>query len=380
MKKAKTKAPTKARKTVRRPARAASAPRREPRATNENRPPAPEPVLATPLPPPALVIPSILFEGDEALPSWAPAPETPPATSESAAVPAPPPPDPSPAPLAGGEPESAPAARPEPSLLELTPREPRSLYAHWSLGAADAARVAARSVDGRTVLRIARSPAGASALVELLPPAAAGHEFIEVPAGGTCYAGELGYYERAGGWSVLTTSEAVTTPVETPCEDETVVFATLQPLDEEPVALVPAPETALAEPTPTPEPALVAETPAPPAEPPAAEEAAVAPVPEPVNLASTDAPPAPVEGEAPPAPALPEPEVPEVATAAALPAGTAAPAPAIFPVHARALGWTPPPPVPLAGARWTPRHRRVLAVLTGYTPSRPGGSSLDLVE
>jgi len=173
------------------------------------------PAAATPSQP-SPKIPAILLEGDDPpLPPFVTGPG-----EKFLVAPAPPV-----APLAP-EPRELPAAYGTLALW-LAARAPRCLYAHWDRTDDQQHASNSRAADRGLVLRIGQGSAGGTPVFEVHVEPEARHRFIDVPLAGACYGAELGYYEPGGRWTMVATSDVVTTPPEAAAEDTTVRFATM---------------------------------------------------------------------------------------------------------------------------------------------------------
>jgi hypothetical protein len=189
---------------------------------------------------PPWVIPPLLLEGDTALAPGKggpgerfaigpapPAPEFPAAAAEAVAVP----PALAPLPAAYGT-----------GRLWLVAQEPRCLCAQWDLSDAQLAACESRAAAGRLTLNVspAEAPAEPQRRIELPPGARAC--FVTVERGGAKWVAELGYWDAAGQWQSVATSEPVVAPRETLETAAVPQFATLA-IEASPPGL--APEGAL---------------------------------------------------------------------------------------------------------------------------------------
>jgi hypothetical protein len=162
----------------------------------------------------ALVVPAILFEGDELAP--------PPATGPGEKYVLGPIPPPSPAGLSAALPEAYGTGR-----LLLAARDPHCIYAHWDLTAEQLRHYNTLSAQHHLVLRVrpnTRSPSPAS---EVQLPSEARHWFIPVEQAGAEYTVELGYYQTGGQWNAIAPSASVTTLPEAAAQAEPPKFATM---------------------------------------------------------------------------------------------------------------------------------------------------------
>jgi len=111
--------------------------------------------------------------------------------------------------------------------LMLLPRDPRTLYAHWDLTLLQQREYSTRSVDGHLVLRTYVEGLMGPPASEIPLAPGARHLFVSVPAPGTRYRAELGYYSRKDDWVSISVSETVATPAQTVSQDKTARFVTL---------------------------------------------------------------------------------------------------------------------------------------------------------
>ena len=190
-------------------------------------------------------IPPILLEGDE--------PAVPPSAARGALEN--PPATPGPAEL----PESYGTGR-----LHLKAQDPQCLYADWDVAAEEQRQCIQDSIHHRLVLRIHQENLGGPVVTEQHVSPEARHTFVSVPAAGSKYVAQLGYYPPHRPWQAVAASESAQTPGHVPVADETLRFGTLvfpiadrQPLTAESAAVGIAPslpEPSTAEPSQTPRP------------------------------------------------------------------------------------------------------------------------------
>jgi len=111
--------------------------------------------------------------------------------------------------------------------LNLTPRDPHWLHAHWEFAPDQIRDAGSRSEGGQLALRLfEHSPAGRLVSETRVRPEAA-RWFVHVEQPGTVYAGQLGYYDRAHKWVPLAASGPVRTPPNGPSAHGGFELATL---------------------------------------------------------------------------------------------------------------------------------------------------------
>jgi hypothetical protein len=164
-----------------------------------------------------LKIPPILFEGDK--PEPAPAASAASTDSLRSSFPTP---------AAGAGPRELPEAYGTGRLLVLA-RDPHCLYTHWDLTSEQMKHFQSQAGGGRLVVRGHRDEAARPVAAEMPTEAGARHVFLAVPAAGTRYVVELGYYAAEGRWVPIAAASPAATPDETASEDRTIVFATVPP-------------------------------------------------------------------------------------------------------------------------------------------------------
>ncbi len=96
--------------------------------------------------------------------------------------------------------------------LTLLPSEPRTVFAYWDI---DWERAFAGEPprDRQVHLRV-RTAEGANETSIAVEPMA-GYCYFHVADGDVTYVGEIGYFEPAGVWNIVASSDAVTTPSDT---------------------------------------------------------------------------------------------------------------------------------------------------------------------
>jgi hypothetical protein len=94
--------------------------------------------------------------------------------------------------------------------LYLIPRDPQTIYAYWDVDWENAF-VGDPPSDRKVYLRVHNGEAGETTIaVEPM----AGYCYVDVTDGDAAYTAELGYFQPAGNWNVIATSDAVTTPAD----------------------------------------------------------------------------------------------------------------------------------------------------------------------
>ena len=162
-----------------------------------------------------LEVPAILLEGDA--PAAAPAVSGP---GERYARPA------------AGSVKAQPAATELPEAygtgrLLLAARDPHWLYAHWDFTRDQLKTYNGRSSDGHLVLRVFKDAIIGEPCNETHVHPESINWFVNVPAAGTKYLAELGFYDKDSRWNAVSTSGATITPPDSLSEDTSAWFATL---------------------------------------------------------------------------------------------------------------------------------------------------------
>ncbi len=111
--------------------------------------------------------------------------------------------------------------------LLLAARDPHWLYAHWDFTNEQLSELNAASSDGHLVLRVFKNQVAGKPCVEQPVHPESRNWFVHVPAAGTCYVAELGYYTEGDSWNGAAVSGATLTPVDTVSSDTTVRFETI---------------------------------------------------------------------------------------------------------------------------------------------------------
>jgi hypothetical protein len=109
-------------------------------------------------------------------------------------------------------------------LLFAIPRDPRTLFAYWNVDWSD---IFSRGepIDRQVYLRVKRSDGTDESEAIVEPMLGSYYAGVTQPRGS--YLTELGYYDAAGGWSVVATSETVTMPPDSASENTEVDLATV---------------------------------------------------------------------------------------------------------------------------------------------------------
>jgi uncharacterized protein len=113
--------------------------------------------------------------------------------------------------------------------LFLTARDPHWLYAAWDLATEQRQRHHSLSREGHLVVRTYINEVGGTPVSETPVQPESKSWFIPVTLPDTRYQAQLGYYDHAGQWHAVTTSEATLTPPESTSLDTAVEFATIPP-------------------------------------------------------------------------------------------------------------------------------------------------------
>lgn len=122
--------------------------------------------------------------------------------------------------LAGPVEASAVAVRAEPALrgqLWLTPRDPHSLLASWTLP------IGTESRPPGLCLRVSAGGPNEGGTVEQALPADVSHGFVPVGWADTDYTAQIGYYTGPGQWTALAEAVRVRTPADTLSPEASVV-------------------------------------------------------------------------------------------------------------------------------------------------------------
>ncbi len=114
--------------------------------------------------------------------------------------------------------------------LQVTPRDPHWLYAHWDLTPSQLFRHNARSVDRHLILRLHEGEVCERPTTETHVHPESRYWFAHVERAGAVYVTELGYYTTGRRWTSLAISAPIRTPPDRISSDTTVEFATI-PLD-----------------------------------------------------------------------------------------------------------------------------------------------------
>src|SRR4051812_46042878 len=109
-------------------------------------------------------------------------------------------------------------------LLFAIPRDPRTLFTYWNVDWSELFSEG-EPIDRQVYLRI-RTSAGADESETAIEPML-GSYYAEVVQPGGEYQTELGYYDGAGNWSAIATSEMVTMPPEDASENVQLDLATV---------------------------------------------------------------------------------------------------------------------------------------------------------
>lgn len=178
---------------------------------------APKPKRKAPAKKKALVVPSILLEGDK--------PPPPPAAGPGQRYAL--------GPVAPGEhagPAEEPGELPEAygtRQLFLAARDPHWLYARWDFTREQQKHYNALSTDRHLALRIFVDEFKGEPVATVHVHPESTHWFVHVNAAGTKYLAEIGYFLPGGKWITISQSTATLTPPDTMSEDTSAVFATI---------------------------------------------------------------------------------------------------------------------------------------------------------
>jgi hypothetical protein len=109
-------------------------------------------------------------------------------------------------------------------ILFAIPRDPRTIFTYWNIDWSDAfARNA--PVDRQVYLRLKRED-GSDEIEEPIEPMLGSHYLFVAQAKGR-YQVELGFYQPAGSWNALASSDAVTMPADSSSENAEIDIATV---------------------------------------------------------------------------------------------------------------------------------------------------------
>jgi hypothetical protein len=114
--------------------------------------------------------------------------------------------------------------------LFLTARDPHWVYAHWDLTREQLQKYNALSTDRHLIVRVYLNAVGGQVVTEVHVHPESRNWFVHVGRGGSRFAGELGYYDSKGKWTVVSTSGPTLTPPDFLSDDASVRFATI-PVD-----------------------------------------------------------------------------------------------------------------------------------------------------
>ena len=135
-------------------------------------------------------------------------------------------------------PSPATAGKPPPSELPesygtarlfLTARDPHWLYAYWDLSVSDMNAHRQKAVDGRLVLRLFEEGLD-QPLQEITLQSESRNWYIFVNRAGSRYHAQLGYWQRRGGFKLISQSRATATPADAFAADQSAQFVTI-PID-----------------------------------------------------------------------------------------------------------------------------------------------------
>ena len=113
--------------------------------------------------------------------------------------------------------------------LLLTARDPHWLYAAWDLSGAQLRRYNRLSTKGRMSLRVYRGGMKGKPFAEVLLHPESRHWFVHVEDGGFSFVAQLGYYAKGRRWTVVATSGAAATPLDSLAEETPARFASVPP-------------------------------------------------------------------------------------------------------------------------------------------------------
>src|SRR5947209_1561005 len=163
-----------------------------PEETEADASPSPQAPAAGMSPSPALRIPAILLEGDDA--AAKPPPASTPVSSLTPRLP-----------QAYGT-----------KQIWLVARDPHSLYAHWDLTPAQQQEERARARNHELLVRLYLQGGKGAPEGEVIVPMEKYHCFLQANQSGAAYRAELGFYSREGTWQEIAASSTATTPAEGP--------------------------------------------------------------------------------------------------------------------------------------------------------------------
>lgn len=111
--------------------------------------------------------------------------------------------------------------------LLLAARDPRCLYAHWDLAPQQQRHLNALAADHHLDLRVYEDTPASHMVAEIQLHPESQHWFVHVPHADAKYFGELGYRSPGGQWAKVATSAAVTTPADSPAQEQAVRLVTI---------------------------------------------------------------------------------------------------------------------------------------------------------
>ncbi len=111
--------------------------------------------------------------------------------------------------------------------LLLAARDPHWLFAAWDLTLQQLREYNAASRDRHLVLRIFKNEISAQPCAEIEVHPESRNWFVNVDKGGTKYLAMLGYYDRKGVWTAVSTSKATLTPPDDLADDDSVNFTSI---------------------------------------------------------------------------------------------------------------------------------------------------------
>lgn len=101
--------------------------------------------------------------------------------------------------------------------LTLMARDPRTLFAYWDVDW-QKAFAEEQPRERKVHLRVRRADGAAETTIQIEPMA--GGCYVSVGDGDAAYVGEIGYFQPAGVWNLVASSEKITTPVAAAMEEE----------------------------------------------------------------------------------------------------------------------------------------------------------------
>ncbi|MEP6956004.1 MAG: DUF4912 domain-containing protein [Chthoniobacterales bacterium] len=101
--------------------------------------------------------------------------------------------------------------------LTLMARDPRTLFAYWDVDW-QKAFAEEQPRERKVHLRVRRADGAEESTTEIEPMA--GGCYVSVQDGDTAYVGEIGYFQPAGVWNLVASSEKIMTPAEAATEAE----------------------------------------------------------------------------------------------------------------------------------------------------------------